>query len=110
MVIRTPAQRRRLSLDRKRQRAGLITGERSLMEQRSNRAEIRNPILALPALRKVRALPEPARLAIAELLKEISEDAQERSVRAWYRNKAPMAAYWKSVAVYARHIHRALRK
>ena len=75
---------------------------------RSNRAEVRNPILTLPGLIRLRALPRPAREALAELLRDIGNDATERANTCWKKHKAPMAAYWKAVAVYARHIARAI--
>lgn len=81
-----------------------------MSNERSAEAEVRNPLLSLPAMQKIRALPAPARQALAELLVELHSDAERRAQVAWNRSKAPMAAYWKSVAVYTLHIHRALRK
>lgn len=77
---------------------------------RSNRAEVRNPVLALPAIRRLNALPPPARDALAAVLDDIATDARARAEACWRKHKAPMAAYWKAVAVYARHTARALRK
>jgi hypothetical protein len=75
----------------------------ALME-RSARAEVRNPLVALPAAAKLAALPPEARAALEELLGEISKDCRGRANEAWKRHKAPMAAYWKANAVYARHM------
>lgn len=77
---------------------------------RSNRAEVRNPVLALPAAARLRALPAPAREALAAVLRDLSRDARERAEKSWRTHKAPMAAYWKAVAVYARHLAVALKK
>jgi hypothetical protein len=80
------------------------------MMPRSNRAEVRNPVLALPGMCRLRTLPQPMREALAALLDDIATDARARAEQCWRRHKAPMAAYWKAVAVYARHIARAIRK
>jgi hypothetical protein len=76
---------------------------------RSSRAEVRNPLLNLQAAKQIRALPPPARQELAALLHELSVDARERAQRSWRQNKAPMALYWKTVSVYAGHLHRAVR-
>lgn len=74
---------------------------------RSNRAEIRNPLLHLPAPQRLLALPPETRHALAELLTELAADRAEHS---WARHKAPMVAYWKAVSVYAGHLRRILRR
>jgi hypothetical protein len=71
------------------------------VSDRSSSAEVRNPLLGLPAAQKMRSLPPEARAVLAELLRELSFDARERAERSWRQNKAPMAVYWKAVAVYA---------
>lgn len=76
---------------------------------RSARREVRNPILGLPAMAKVRALPRDAKEALAAVLDDIRADSAHRAERSWRQKKAPMAAYWKAVSVYARHIRRAVR-
>lgn len=78
--------------------------------QRSSRPEVRNPVLALPALRRIMMLPRPVREALAELLRDLHSDATNRANECWRKHKAPMAAYWKAVAVYARHIARAIER
>ena len=80
------------------------------MIARSNRREVRNPILALPGLKAVLALPPEVREAIAALLADIVADARERAQASWRKNKGPMAAYWKAVGAYAEHIRRAVRR
>ena len=77
---------------------------------RSSRAEVRNPVLALSATRRLLSLAPEVRAALADVLGEIADDAQERAQKCWRTHKAPMAAYWKAVAVYAGHTRRALRK
>jgi hypothetical protein len=78
------------------------------MSERSNRAEVRNPILALPAASALSGLPQAAREALRSILTAIAADAAGRAQKAWRTHKAPMALYWKAVSVYARHIARAI--
>ncbi len=75
---------------------------------RSNRAEIRNPILALPAVARLRELDPEARLALQELLLDLQHDARLRAEASWSRRKPPVAAYWAACGVYAGHIARAI--
>jgi hypothetical protein len=77
---------------------------------RSNRVEVRNPILALPAFRAVYSLPDETKVALASLLDNLSRDAEAKAQTSWLKKKGPMAAYWKACAVYAKHIARAIRK
>jgi len=79
------------------------------MTARSTKPETRNPILRLPAAQKIAELPPEARVALEQLLYELSQDARAAAEHSWVRHKAPMAAYWKAVAVYARHIRFALK-
>lgn len=76
---------------------------------RSSRRDVRNPVLALPAAERITRLPWKTRAVLAELLVDLADDARERAQECWRRHKAPMAAYWKAVSVYARHIARVLR-
>ena len=82
------------------------------IESRSIRPDVRNPVLALPAARRLAKLlaeQDPAvRAATADLLRELSESCRAAD-KAWRTHKAPMAAYWKAQAVYFRHIRLALR-
>lgn len=75
---------------------------------RSSRAEVRNPLLRLPAAERLNDLPPQTRQALAALLLDLSLDARERAETCWRQNKAPMAAYWKAVSVYAGHFRRLL--
>lgn len=77
---------------------------------RQARADVRNPLLALPAVADLLALPGGSKAALAAVPKDISKDARERADKAWRTHKAPMAAYWKAVAVYANHTARVLRR
>lgn len=76
---------------------------------RSSLAETRNPLLSLPATADLMQLPPEARAALRAVLIELRADAAARAQKAWDSHKAPMAAYWKAVAVYAGHTARALR-
>lgn len=75
---------------------------------RSNRREVRNPLLALPGVLKLQRLPPPVREALRDVLREIALDARQRAQQCWKTHKAPMAAYWKAVSVYAGHLARVL--
>lgn len=76
---------------------------------RSNAAAVRNPLLRLPAAQRLASLSPEARQVLADLLQELACDARDRAEESWRRHKAPMAAYWKAVSVYAGHLHRVLR-
>jgi hypothetical protein len=76
---------------------------------RATRAEVRNPVLLLPAMAQPRALPVDQRAAIAALLLDLRSDAATRAEKCWRTHKAPMAAYWKAAAVYAGHVARAIK-
>lgn len=77
--------------------------------QRSSRPAVRNPVLGLPGIAELQALPVESREALRRVLMAIRADAQANAQESWRRNKGPMAAYWKSVGVYAGHIARTLR-
>ena len=77
---------------------------------RSLRPDVRNPLLALSAMAELQALPPASRAALRALLRDLAKDARARAQKAWRTNKAPMAAYWKTVAVYATHTARALAR
>lgn len=76
---------------------------------RSLRTDVRNPLLALPSMQAILALDPASRAAMRGLLREIAVDARGRAEKCWRTHKAPMAAYWKAVAVYAGHTARALK-
>jgi hypothetical protein len=79
------------------------------MTERSNLREVRNPVLALPAAKRLMALPPEQRAVLADLLGEIAADARGRADKCWRTHKGPMALYWKCVAVYTGHMRRVCR-
>ena len=76
---------------------------------RSLRADVRNPLLKMAAAEEIRNLPTEAREALGSLLFQIAADARSRADKCWRTHKAPMAAYWKAVSVYAGHARRLTR-
>jgi len=76
---------------------------------RSLRPSVRNPLIELPAAQQIQALPEDTRKHLRALLLDIRASAQAKAQHSWRFSKAPMAFYWKVVAVYAGHIARLLR-
>ncbi|MBB3694987.1 hypothetical protein [Sphingomonas sp. BK580] len=66
-------------------------------------------MLALPSVARLQTLSPVARAELRQLLLELRGDAQVRADDCWRRHKAPMAAYWKVVSVYAGHVARVLR-
>jgi hypothetical protein len=88
---------------------GLAAYEGAEMRPVKSLAHVRNPILALPGLARLQALPPASRDALSILLHDLAADARVRAEHSWRRHKAPMAAYWNAVAVYSRHIARAIR-
>lgn len=67
-----------------------------------------NPVLDLPSAADLAKLPPDARHALAAVLRDLGRDAEDRAEKSWRTRKGPMAAYWRSVGVYARHIARAV--
>lgn len=79
------------------------------MIERSSTQEVRNPLLALPAAKHLKALSPEARGALADILKELRDDARSRAQVSWRKNKGPMAVYWKAVGAYCNHLYRVVR-
>lgn len=77
---------------------------------RSSRADVRNPILALPSAQRLADLTPEARETLVALLFDIKADAAGRANECWRKHKGPMAVYWKAVSVYSGHIARAIRR
>lgn len=73
------------------------------MLKRSSQPDVRNPLLTLPAAEQLRSLAPEAQAALRALLVQIAAQAGDRAEKSWRQKKAPMAAYWKAVAVYAKH-------
>lgn len=69
-----------------------------------------NPLLKLPAGRALLELPREDRERIEGVMRELREQANAEAENAWRRRKGPMAAYWRAVATYSRHIAHALSK
>lgn len=69
-----------------------------------------NPLLKLPAGRALLALPQADRERIEAVMRELREQANSEAEKSWKKRKGPMAAYWRTVATYARHIAHALSK
>lgn len=80
------------------------------MTDRSNRAVVRNPMLALPSVNRLMSLPDEPREALIATLLDLKADAAARAADSWRRHKGPMALYWKAVSVYAGHLAKALRR
>lgn len=76
---------------------------------RSSRQHVRNPVLTLPAAKRLQALDSASREALRAVLKDLAVDARARAEQSWRAHKGFMAAYWKTVSVYAGHLARALR-
>lgn len=79
------------------------------MTARSLLPDVRNPVLNLPGMQVLRALPADQRTAICAALVSIRDEARAKAQKSWRQNKAPMACYWKVVGVYVEHIRRAIR-
>lgn len=75
---------------------------------RSNLPTVRNPMLALQEVRDAARLPLESREALRSMLVAVSKICREKGEEAWRKRKPPMAAYWKSNAVHARHLAHAL--
>ncbi|KQS76841.1 hypothetical protein ASG25_15590 [Rhizobium sp. Leaf384] len=76
------------------------------MSDRSNRREVRNPVLSLPSVKRLDELPPETRELVADILGDLVKDARSRAQQSWIKNKGPMAAYWKAVGAYAHHFRR----
>lgn len=92
---------------------GLPPGERDADHApgpaRSIRADVRNPLLALPAAKRLANLPADSQAALKALLIDLRNDCRIRAEQCWVRHKAPMASYFKAVGVYANHTSRLLK-
>jgi hypothetical protein len=79
------------------------------MTARSSTPDVRNPVLKLPAVERLQALPPDVRADLRSALIELRGDANAKAEQAWRKRKGPMAAYWRATATYAGHFARALR-
>lgn len=79
------------------------------MGDRSNRREVRNPMLAIPTVRAALAeMSDDDRARWRRIMLAIRDDARERAEKCWRTHKPPMAAYWKAIGVVCNHIARCL--
>lgn len=69
-----------------------------------------NPLLRLPAGIALQDLPAEDRRRIELVMRDLRDQANTEADKAWKRKKGPMAAYWRAVSTYARHIAHALSK
>lgn len=67
-----------------------------------------NPLLNLPAGKALMSLPAEDRIRISAVLRELRAQANTEAENSWKRRKGPMAAYWRAVSTYARHLAHAL--
>lgn len=67
-----------------------------------------NPLLRLPAGQKLQQLPKTDRERIEAVMRDLRDQANTEAENAWRRRKGPMAAYWRAVSTYARHVAHAL--
>lgn len=67
-----------------------------------------NPLLTLPAGRKLAELDDESSRALEQICRELRAQANDQAETCWSRRKAPMAAYWRAVSTYARHVAHAL--
>lgn len=67
-----------------------------------------NPLLRLPAGQALQQLPKADRERIEAVMRCLRDQANVEAETAWRRRKAPMAAYWRAVSTYARHIAHSL--
>jgi hypothetical protein len=80
------------------------------MIARSNRPDVRNPLLGFPGLAECFAgLTPEARSALADALSIFAKEARKKAQFNWVKNKGPVALYWKWAGVNARHLSRLLR-
>lgn len=81
------------------------------MSGRSSLPEVRNPVLGVPGVRAALSRLSPqARAELRNVLLSIAVDARDRAEKSWRTHKAPMALYWKAVAVYSGHLARAINQ
>lgn len=69
-----------------------------------------NPLLRLPAAKRLMELPPDQRRAVAAVLRDLRAEANTEAEESWRRRKGPMAAYWRAVSTYARHLAHALEQ
>ena len=63
----------------------------------------RNPMMELPPAKRIANLPMDAKEALDDLFGELSDYAERLAEHSLRKHEWKMAAYWRAVAVYARH-------
>lgn len=86
----------------------MTAGPARLRSRPPTRAERANPMLQLPAVRRLQMLDPEVRACLRDLLLDLQRDARCRASASWAAHKPPMAAYWAAVGVYAGHVSRVL--
>lgn len=76
---------------------------------RANRAEVRNPVLALPCATRAASMPPEARRWLLEFLQDLRSEARDRAAECLRRHKAPLYLYWKVCQVWSGHLAKVLR-
>lgn len=69
-----------------------------------------NPLLSLPSAKKLLDLPAKERELIAAVFRDLRFEANEEAERSWKKRKGPMAAYWRAVSTYSRHLAHVLSR
>lgn len=77
---------------------------------RSARADVRNPILGLPAITALRDLDPAAQEALRLVLLDLQLNARQRAEKSRRTHKPSLAAYWSPVGADAGHIARCLNR
>jgi len=75
---------------------------------RSNRPEVRNPVLGLPEAALLHQLAPEPRAALRAVLASVGKAASDMAQKSLKKKKAPMWYYWHVCSVYAKHLSRAI--
>lgn len=68
----------------------------------------KNPLLDLPAGKALLNLPAKDRRRIELVMRDLRAQANVEAERSWKLRKGPMAAYFRAVSTYSRHLAHAL--
>lgn len=68
-----------------------------------------NPCLRLDAVKEIFEISRDAQEALSLVLVDLHIDAKKRAENCWKKCKPPLAAYWKGVSVFARHLAQVIR-
>ena len=88
--------------------SGRFAAESDACRPRSSRAAVRNPLLRLAATAALQRLPELTRGKLRVLLRGLARACGDRADRCWSRRERADALYWRTAAVYAGHLARAM--